>query len=479
MKYFLPVLTSTLLFPAVLLTACGGGGSSTPTSSVTLTTPPTDIGFKLPSTLVASPVNKLATKYSGKMKLAKADDIDDFPASAGSSYAYENLKNQLSEANFRRLETNISLVYLDNIWAQVEENCSDVAKDDVCTIPASTVTLTYTQAIFDAEFAIYSQQFDADFLTEIKTQLQARIGETLTLGKIEYVVNSSGDFIHDVTVDLSTLFPDATGTAKEQVKWNADKTHVFTASFATDDTGFSISSFIDFNKTLDTIAYQDIVVDNTNYTFTFKAKVSSLNDGKNGVKVDSSEQANDLANSQKYSYQSTGRINDEGGRLTSSSTFGNQTFYNEETFDSAGDRTGGLFCDSSPTDCSDKANWTEDNTYAPIVESDPEFDDEDIFSNPFTVTGLPDEVEFFIVTESDVTAPTFEDAICVGVNFEIESEYRVDVSCLDDDKTDELLTNGAKVFEETFSGFDEETGISSVSYSEISGAVFGSTPIIE
>ncbi len=471
MKISISVLVSTLLFPVALLTACGGGGSSsTSTSSATITSPPTNIGFKLPSTLVTSPTSKLAAKGS-TLKRLKTNSITSFPADVTSSYAYDTLKSQLSEANFRRLETNIALVYLDDIWAQVEESCSGVAKDEVCSIPANTIVLTYTQAIFDAEFSIYSQQFDAAFLTDIEAELQTQIGEILTLGKIDYIVNSSGDFIHDVTIDLSTLSPDATETAKEQVKWNADKTRVFTASFATDDTGFSISSFIDFNKTRGTIAYQDIVAD-PNFTFTFKAKVSSLNDGKNGVEVDSSDQTNDLVNDEKYSYQSTGRINDDGGRLTSSSTFGNQIFYNEETFDGDGNRTGGLFCDSPAADCSDKTNWTEDTAYDPIVESDPEFDDEDIFSSPFTVTGLPDEVEFFIVTASDVTEPTFEDAVCVGANFEIDDEYLVDVSCPDDDAADQLIANGAKVFKETFSGFEQEAGIPVVSYSVVSGAVF-------
>ena len=82
---------------------------------------------------------------------------------------------------------------------------------------------------------------------------------------------------------------------------------------------------------------------------------------------------------------------------------------------------------------------------------------EDIFSSPFTVTGLPDVVGFFIVTANDVTEPTFEGAVCVGVNFEIGG-------------ADELIANRAKVFKENFSGFDEEAGVPAVSYSEVSGA---------
>lgn len=189
MKYSIPVLASTLLFPTMLLTACGGGGSSsTSTSSETITTPPSNIGFKLPSTLVTSPTSKLAAKGSTLTRLAKTNNIATFPANVSSSYAYETLKNQLSEADFRRLETNIALLYLDDIWSQVEENCSDVANDVVCNIPASTISLTYTQAIFDAELAIYSQQFafDPTFLAQINTDLQALIGTTLTLGKIDY-----------------------------------------------------------------------------------------------------------------------------------------------------------------------------------------------------------------------------------------------------------------------------------------------------
>ncbi len=149
MKYSLSASAAAFLFPLFLLAACGGGGdSANPSTPVaTKTSPPQKIGFNLPSTLVtSSSVNRSANFAAKQVKANKSAAQESVPGLPSSpqilqtkSYAFDEFKITLSDANWRRLNTNVSLLYLDSIWSQIEQNCASVPVDTACTIGANTV----------------------------------------------------------------------------------------------------------------------------------------------------------------------------------------------------------------------------------------------------------------------------------------------------------------------------------------------------
>lgn len=465
MKISFFTVAVSLLASTLVLTACGGGGNNTaPNTSNTKTTPPQQIGFNLPSTLISSSSAARSPKYAARLQRGEKKRVEQTlspvaTVSAEQSYAYEELKAHLSDANFRRLETNVTLVYLNGIWSQVEQQCANVAVDSRCEIPANTISFTYTQDILDAEYALYADQtdyFSSGDLLALQQQMQSALGFTFTLGEIHYTVHSSGDFTHDITVDMSSIEQVREQSTnvflKQMAKWNDDKTRVATGYLYIDSSlDQTFSSLIDWDKTTDFISYQDTSRFNTSTT-TFTSKVSRLNDGKDGVAIDSTWRVDD-SSSESFSYSSSGTVNSDGGHLNSSITYLGDTFYNEETFDGSGVRTGGKFCDSTTTDCSDKANWTDALNLNPIQDDPadpnaPVIEDIDLVEGAVEVTNIPADLGFFIVTNGDVIAPTIDDVICIGASFQYDTESHTDIACWSD-RLDEIDAN-AKVFKEEF-----------------------------
>ncbi|MCK5726814.1 MAG: hypothetical protein KAH22_08330 [Thiotrichaceae bacterium] len=386
----------------------------------TNTTPPKSLGFDLP--------NALAKSRSIKPIAFKAKEVSaESPIYDAKSYAYDELKEQINAADYRRLDVNNTLIYLESIWRDIEDYCYRIEADNLCHIPAGRIVFTYTESIMEQELALMKPQLNdaesttADFIA-LEADLKEEVGRTLALGEINYIINSTGKYAHDITIDLdqvkSLMRPvDSESSEKQQIKWSDDKNFVFTKFIYADST-WSLESIIEWDQAAGVISYQDkefIGLDPSSTIIapmggTFSAKVSRLTD-RNGIAVESKWINNPLS-PDEGSHKSEGEIDADGGYLKSSYIGNDFQFYNIETFDANGQRTGGKYCDSANIDCSKQSNWQDDEDVGEQIDPILIPETSAKYSN-ITVENLPKDVEFFMVM-AEGKDPDNDLPLCLG-----------------------------------------------------------------
>lgn len=415
---------------------------------------PEGLGLGVPNSL----------RKSDKNNDAKGDDS---LGGGGSnlSYAYLELTGQVEQARAATTDFEQSMKKLDTVMDEIRSYCSSVEKGKECVIPAGTISIIYSPNLLGS-----LQTMDAGGQDMGSGEEQAAEGETRPMGEVRYTVDPGEPYDWSLTANMRT----DDEKEKATYRWNAAKTRLFVNRRVdwnnSTGEGFNQSHLVysedtDAGKKYDMQNKWSRKNGSEKDVGTYSQKVQELNDGKEGVSIDSSLITEYNAKEQHQTWQ--GKANKEGGAIDSMLDIegANRVFY-KESFDADGHVVSALQCEQvSENYCDTKSNWVEkkrDNAGGDVwfVDGNQSPEGAGVDGRRIRVTGLGDSVQSFIVVAKGEDPKQPSTAIlCFG----FKTVDRTEVSCW---ASDDKLANVDFYSEH----YNDENGMISYELKLITGA---------
>jgi len=169
------VQMSLPLLSALVLAACGGGGgSSAPAQTGLLKNVPETYSVNIPKSLLSNGVVR-SLRVAATGTGAASTPAATLPAvAAPTSLGYKRLQTFARQMKRRQTQIADQFVLVDKLWDQLVSQCQTTVVDEVCSVPAATINLTYSQAMADRVFrALKVRILKDDDLTQ--TQIDAAL----------------------------------------------------------------------------------------------------------------------------------------------------------------------------------------------------------------------------------------------------------------------------------------------------------------
>ncbi len=445
----------TLLGCSIVLgvAACGGGSSdssSTGDDGGNISSSgniPTRIDIDIPDTLLSSNTRSLR-----ELVIEATEPL------ATTSFAYEELKNQVSDLKSRLDEREDDLNIVDSIWDDILSSCAGTPDGTACNIPAGQLTITLPEPLPDGT-------------------------STVALGETSLTRAPTG--IYDYKLETGNAgLGDTEGQYSYTLEWNEDHSKLkFTDTGTENFEGFQYS----YSAVLTYTASSDgdsIIVHETSSTSgggetwndSMDLTLKEQNNAAHGVLIHADFTSNGFGYQSQYVVD--GQADDNGGYIKSKNTYAgggiSDTYFYKESFSGVGELQAAEQCyEITPGFCASPSNWETIPGYMGIpVDDDYYLDDseldnlDDLLGIAFvSVNGLSNEGAF-LVARADAQPP-FEgddDIVCFGSNFEGVAEGVCTVTA------EELANMNVRVYEEVFNFTNIEAGDLEISYNEVPGA---------
>ncbi len=389
---------TTLLSIGLSLTllGCGGGNSSSDTKTPETTKQtiflPKKIAMEIPSAL-----QKGKEKHDKSSQQKNEEPI--------SSQAYAQLQGEMAQFEEVKKELEVNLIMADQIMGDIEAKCQSTPIGSTCYIPSDELAFNFDDATIKEISQVVGEEFDPSIADQLKSQ-------SISLGETTFREASANEpYQYILTVDMSNFESqfslESDAKSIQTIKWSKDEKRIYNAysyesplsknemklNYETNNQGQQSMSINDsFEEESDSGEFHFNINKLSTNQFEFNSN------GKNSFNFDG-ESMND-------SYNSKGKLSDQGGFLSFSGEFNGEKFREKETFDANGIVTYSGYCATNLS-----CNLEDESTWIKQGEENLELI-EDLEFIELTVTGgtlpngeyllFPPETEINNKTEADI-----------------------------------------------------------------------------
>jgi len=325
------VYSSSIFVFILLIWGCGTMAKNDDTLSV-----PQKVSIDMPKALkVESSANE------NDLKFQKEEN------SRVKSEGYLELKEDVKFLEEERVNLEINLLFINEVIADIDKKCKNVAVEVACTVPDDTLSIIFDENLSSKVKALTSDDFGYV------------LGDVLTFGDIEFVEHLDTNK-YGYSLKIDTTFSDENSTSFTSISWSKEQ-NLIHAEYNEESVEINSSLKIDFMKKED--GSRAIVVDDGFFnkidhsSDSFHLNMVKKADEVETYEVNSTSVATDSDATQNR-FSSVGKLSNLEGYLNFTGEFDGEIFKEHDTFDGSGNQLSSSYCYSGmDCDLANEESW--------------------------------------------------------------------------------------------------------------------------
>ena len=321
---------------------------------------PEKISVEIPAIL-----NPKKDKSNGKQEKIKIDRVE------GQASGYRSVTHYISKLIRVVDEMKSNLLMGNHVIEDVEKRCQKIPLDEVCTIPANSLSLIIDKQIIKQLGLLLGD----DYLWD--RDIDSVIGKRVFFGEIEFIKHDSNStYQYSLNMDMSKIIDiisyDNVYKSIQKIQWAEDREQILSSLSKEISNSDSSSWTLHYHNESaeESMHLNDNITD---YTSGITNRVFSLikhpKEGSYDTTLNSIKKISFMTNDNvvETKFSSLIKLEKEKGFQKFTQTDSANSYYKinrEEIFDGNGSLVATTYCDSDSSECSlyDKSTWYIDNS---------------------------------------------------------------------------------------------------------------------